>query len=220
MLSTFSAKFSYGRSKAVPPPAVVSPAYGTSGADPAVLAADGYTYNQNASMDDSFYSVNIGFTFYIYGSGSSTLCVGSNTYITLGSGSSMYGGLSLGPAAAPNIPALHLGSADNSYQRGWSKIYSDRVIIRYEGNGITSGTPGSPGIVYEATFYKSNGSNQYIQVNIGNHNKTSGVFGLTSGASSGASYLNFGTVSPNLSFYVVTDATGNNPVYHPGVYTP
>jgi hypothetical protein len=222
MFSSFGSKFSFGRAKI---PVVVAPVvpatgmtYGGGGADPTALATAGYTYQQNADIDDGFFTFTIPFTFYWYGTGYTTLAVGSNTYITFGAGSSAYFGLILGPTPNPALPAIHLGSRDNSYQRGWTKTWSDRATIRYEGNGITSGTAGSPGLVYEATFFKAVGSAQYIQFNIGNHNATGGTFGVTNGLSGGSSlYTTFTGLAPNISFYISTDATGNNPTYHSGL---
>ena len=167
MFSTFTAKFSYGHAAAGPSLAAFQLQNGSGGANPATMAAQGYTYNQSSNIDDGYFAVNLGFTFYLYGSSGSTLYVGSNSYITLLNGARDYLSLSLGPNAVPNggpdgspRPTIHLRSGDHSFQRGWSKVYSDKVIIRYEGTTGTSGIAGVPNLVYEATFYKSNGSYQ------------------------------------------------------------
>ena len=230
MLGSFSSKFTYGRSKAVVvATSNASLAFGSGGAtwvsttDNAPVN-DGWTLVNNYSVDDSSLSVNMPFMFYIYGSGSQGLYVGSNTYLTLGSGSSQYSSLSLGPTPAPTIAGIHLGSADNSYQRVWYKSVSSTVFkVRYEGNGSTSGTLGNPGIVYEVTFYKSNGTYQYVQISLGKHNKLGGVFGITSGVISGnyLSFANAGITPAQYENYVIrTDTTGNNPTIYSGVYTP
>lgn len=229
MLGSFSSKFSFGKGKlVVPVSSNPNAVYGTGGATwvSSINNApvnDGWTLLQSSSVDDGYINFSAPFTFYLYGTGSTSFNVGSNTYITLGSGTNQYSSLSLGPSPIPAIAGLHLGSADNSYQRVWYKTTSTTVQIRYEGNGNTGGTSGTPGIVYETTFYKSNGTYQYIQISFGSHNKLSGVFGITSGQS-GSNYLSFATagVTPaQYGNYVVrTDPTGNSPTIYAGVYTP
>lgn len=230
MFSTFTAKFSYGHAAAGPSLAPYQLQNGSGGVDPAVMAAQGYTYNQSSNIDDGSFAVSLGFTFYIYGSSSTNIYVGSNSYITLGSGSAVYAGLSLGPNAVPNggiggslLPTIHLRSGDHSYQRGWSKVYSNKAIIRYEGTTGTSGIAGVPNLVYEATFYKSNGSYQYIQFNLGTYasaGSTGKPFGVTDGKNSGATFVSFSTMTENSSFYIRTDASGNNPTKFDGIYVP
>jgi len=108
----------------------------------------GWTGWNNGSVDDSFVTITIP-TFTINSTAYTTAYVGSNTYITFGSGSTNYSGLS---ASNPALNKIHMGSSDNSYQRV-SSISSgtDYTRIRYEGTASTGGTVGSPNIVYEAT---------------------------------------------------------------------
>lgn len=141
-----------------------------------------WTGLQNSSVDDSFVTVSLGFNFYVNGTAYSTAYIGSNTYITFGSGSTVYSGLS---GSNPALNKFHLGAADHSYQRVSYFQHPSLwyTIVRYEGNGSTSGTLGSPGIVYEATFFnrdytRFNGT--LLEVRIGNHNNTSGQFGVAS----------------------------------------
>ena len=228
MLGSFSSKFSFGKSQQQSSQNT-NLSFGSGGAawvsttDNALVNA-GWTLLQSSSVDDGYTNFSAPFTFYLYGTGSTSFNVGSNTYITLGSGTNQYSSLSLGPSPIPAIAGLHLGSADNSYQRVWYKTTSTTVQIRYEGNGNTGGTSGTPGIVYETTFYKSNGTYQYIQISFGSHNKLTGVFGITSGQVGSSNYLSFATagVTPaQYGNYVVrTDPTGNSPTIYTGVYTP
>lgn len=233
MFGSFSSKFSLGKAQAAlavqdpnvttTTPGTTTPVYGSGGAawnstsDNALVNA-GYTLLVSATADDATLQVNLPFTFYLYGTASTVLYVGSNTYITLNNGSTSYSGLRLSSPVNPPYPALHLGSSDNSWQRVWWKNNTTNLSIRYEGNNTTTGVGGSPGIVYETTFYPSNGTNQYVQIKFGTHSRTSGVFGVTDGI--GTNYLNFGTIQPNTDYVLKTDTTGNNPVFYTGIYTP
>lgn len=232
MFSSFSSRFAFGKIPVISgvdpkvtltTPGTSTPLYGSAAAawassvDNALVNA-GYTLAFVGTADDQFFSISIPFTFYIYGVGGSVLYPCSNTYITLTAGRTNYSGLKLAATAVPNVPTLHLGSSDNSWQRVWYKNNTTNITLRYEGNSSTSGAGGSPGIVYEATFYPSDGTHQYVQINIGTHGRTSGVFGISDGV--GTNYLSFGTVSQNTNYVLRTDATGNNPVLYTGTYTP
>lgn len=237
MFSSFSSHFAFGKSPVVQggdphisliTPGTTSPVYGSGAATWTsttnnALVNDGYTLLISNNADDANSGFSIPFTFYIYGVAGTSLYPGSNTYITLNSGSSAYGGLSLNIVSPyttpiPNIAGIHIGSGDNSWQRVWYKTSSTVAIIRYEGNGTTGGVGGSPGIVYETAFYKSNGTNQYISIKIGTHTRTTGVFGITDGV--GTSFLSFGTLFQNTNYVVKTDVNGNNPQIFVATYTP
>lgn len=43
--------------------------------------------------------------------------IGSNTYITFGEGSTVYSGIS---SSTPALPAIHIGSGDNSWKAVWA----------------------------------------------------------------------------------------------------
>lgn len=172
---------------------------------------------QNASVDDAFVTVPLPFTFLMAGTGYTTAYMGSNTYITFGSGSTVYSGLS---ASNPALPKFFLGAADNSYQRvAYYTGGTDYVRIRYEGNGTTSGTVGSPGIVLEITIFNpaKSGGNQFVQVSIGVHNRTTGLFGV---ASSSAYYatLASGAWTANQSYVFLGNSTGTSWSIYGGYY--
>lgn len=172
---------------------------------------------QDASVDDAFVTVPLPFSFPIAGSSYTSAFVGSNTYITFGSGSTVYSSLS---ATNPALPKFFLGAADNSYQRvAYYTGGTDYVRIRYEGNGSTSGTVGSPGIVLEITFFnpaKTPGS-LLVQVSIGVHNRTTGLFGV---ASSSAYYatLATGAWTANQSYVFLGNTTGTSWSIYGGYY--
>lgn len=178
----------------------------------------GWTGLQNASVDDSFVSTGIS-SFTINSTSYTTVFIGSNTYLTFGSGSTVYSGLS---ASNPALNKFHLGSADNSYQRvsrvagGANPSFPDFVRIRYEGNGATSGTVGSPGIVYEATFFNSEltGGVPVLEVLFGNHNRTTGQAGVASTSAYYATYSQTGAQS----YVFVGNSTGTSWTIYTGYY--
>ena len=73
----------------------------------------GWTSLQNSSVDDNFVSVPITATTF-FGISRTTAYVGSNAYITFGSGSSAY--FSLG-TTNPGLDKFMFNSGDRSYQR-------------------------------------------------------------------------------------------------------
>lgn len=136
---------------------------------------NGYTLNISTSADDANISATLQFTFYLNGA-QTNIFPCSNTYITFGTGSTVYSSLS---ATNPPYPKIMLGSADNSWQRVWSLNTSKYYRIRYEGTRSTGGTPGSPNIVYEATIvnpsYYGDG-NQYVEILFGTNASSANVF--------------------------------------------
>lgn len=173
----------------------------------------GWTGLQNVSADDSNKVVTIP-SFIINNSTYTTAYVGSNTYITFGAGSTNYSGLGAGN---PALNKIHLGAADNSYQRV-STISSgtDYTRIRYEGNGSTSGTVGAPGIVYEATFFNTSKTDGLptVEVLFGNHNRTTGQAGIASTSSYYATY----SQAANQSYVFVGNSTGTSWTIYTGYY--
>lgn len=165
----------------------------------------GWTGLQNSSADDANVNTTIP-TFTINSTNYTTVFIGSNTYLTFGSGSTNYSGLS---ASNPALNKVHIGAADNSYQRV-SRISSgtNYTRIRYEGNGSTSGTVGSPGIVFEVTFFNQalTGNVPVIELLVGNHNRLTGQAGI---ASTSAYYQTF-TLAQNTSYVFVGNSTGTS----------
>jgi len=177
------------------------PTYGTGGGS---YPPPGWTGIVNANVDDGWASFSIPFTFYIAGSGYTTAYMGSNTYLTFGSGSSDYISLS---ASIPALPKFMFGAADNSYQRLSTYVNgTDYVKIRYEGNGSISGTAGSPGIVLEITLFNpaNYGGYSVLELLTGNHNRT---FGISLVANSSTAYTSY-SQSPNTSYVFVGNSNG------------
>jgi len=112
------------------------------------------TFNGNA--DDGFWTVPLPFPITFIGTTYNTIYVGTNSYITFGSGSTSYSQLN---ASNPPFPKIMISCADNSCQRiyyGVEGTAPNRTYrIRWEGTSSTSGTLGAPNMVYEAVFYEN-----------------------------------------------------------------
>jgi hypothetical protein len=201
-----------------PPPATYTiatgtkaPTLGAGGASP--YPSTGWTSVQNSSVDDGYQPISIVSNLLFDTVNYSTVYVGSNTYITMGGGSSNYSGLS---ASNPSLPKFMTGAADNSYQRvEYISSGTNYTRVRYEGNGSTSGTPGSPGIVYEATFFNSTLTNfPTVEFLFGNNNRTGpGIIIATASTA-----LATATLSANQSYVFQANATGTAWTIYTGSY--
>jgi len=182
-------------------PGVAAPVYGASGG---TFPPSGWSNLFNSSADDANLSISLPFTFYLAGTGYTTTFLGSNSYITFGGGSSSYSGLS---ASNPTYPKLMFGAADNSYQRVSSLSSASSLKIRYEGNGSTGGTAGSPGIVVELALFNPAlflGSLNVIEMRVGVHNRLGGVSMIANASTSLLDY----TLAQNQSYVFIGNATG------------
>ena len=125
--------------------------------------------------DDGYWILTLPFNIRFLGVTYSTIYVGTNHYITFGSGSSNYS--SLGPTN-PNIPKIMWCAADNSVQRiyyGVEGSAPNRTYrIRIEGNAGVSGTLGAPGMVCEYVFYENNIDQIDLQLGVNNRKTVSG----------------------------------------------
>lgn len=181
-----------------------APIYGAGGGTYPPTAS--WTGIQNASVDDNFLTINLPFTFYIAGSGYTQTFMGSNSYITFNVGSAAFQTLS---ASTPPYPKFMFGAGDNSYQRvSTFASGTDYLRIRYEGNGSTSGTLGSPGIVLEITLFnpRITGGNSVLELLVGNHNRTAGVSMV---ANANAAYATY-AIAQNQSYVFVGNSLGTN----------
>jgi len=182
-------------------PGNVAPVYG---ANSGTYPPSGWTGIQNASVDDSFLTIALPFTFYLAGTGYTTTYQSSNSYLTFGTGSAVYSGLGAG---TPPYPKLMFGAADNSYQRVSTLSSASSLKIRYEGNGTTSGTVGSPGIVVELALFNPSlfyGSLNVIEMRVGVHNRLDGQSMIASASTALLGY----TLAQNRSYVFIGNATG------------
>jgi hypothetical protein len=137
---------------------------------PTVPGALGFIGNQ----DDGYWGVPMPWNVTFCGTNYNTLYVGTNTYITFTAGSTNYSQLN---GTNPPFPKIMISCADNSCQRiyyGTEGTAPNRTFrIRWEGAASTSGTLGSPNMVYEAVFYENN--NAQIDIHTGVNARWSSV---------------------------------------------
>lgn len=166
----------------------------------------------DGSYDDAYVALPaLPFAFYMAGTSFTNFFVGSNTYITAGSGAGVYSGLS---GNNPALPKFFLGSADNSYQRVYHIAGNNYFRVLYEGTASTSGTPGFPNIVFEFTFFKPIDNKQVVQVVFGVHARNTGVFGV---ASNSNFYVQSGvSITQNSSYVFVSNTDGTSWTMHAG----
>lgn len=184
-------------------PGTKLPIYGTGGG---AYPPSGWTGIQNASVDDSFLTIALPFTFNIAGVGYTTTYMGSNSYLTFGAGSTLFNGLS---ASVPALPKFMFGAADNSYQRVSTYSFgTDYLRIRYEGTAATSGAVGSPNIVLEITLFNPSvtGGDNVLELLVGNHSRLTGVRNVASATTAYATY----TLSQNQSYVFQGNSTGTS----------
>ena len=127
--------------------------------------------------DDGYWTLSLPFNITYNGTSYSSIFIGTNSYITFGAGSSEYINMSAG---FPALPKIMISAADNSAQR----IYYGTVgsapnrtyLVRWEGTNATSGTLGSPNMVWEATFYENAPTRVDIQIGVNAKSGASATF--------------------------------------------
>ena len=133
----------------------------------------------SGTNDDGYWTLALPFNIEFNGTSYNTIYVGTNTYITFGGGSSSFSGLSY---SNPAFNKIMISCADNSAQRiysGTEGISPNRTYrVRWEGTAATSGTVGSPNMLYEAVFYENTPSQ--IDIHVGVNAKVSAGGVLTS----------------------------------------
>lgn len=183
----------------------------------AAYPPSGFTGLNDGSLDDNpQFNIAFNFNFKFLGVTYASLFVSPNTYITFGAGSGQFGGLS---ASNPALPKIFLGASDHSiqrlsYKRGPENSY---LHIRYEGTAGTSGTLGSPNIVYEIIFYdpRSTDNLSKFDVYFGNHAGAAQIFRICSASADVLVPGNFGDPSEDTSLFANTaysftgDSNGN-----------
>jgi hypothetical protein len=110
----------------------------------------------SGTNDDGYWTLALPFSITYLGTSYSTIYVGTNHYVTFGSGSALYTNLN---ATTPNLPKIMWSCADNSVQRiyyGVEGTAPNRTYrVRIEGASAISGTLGSPNMVNEYVFYEA-----------------------------------------------------------------
>jgi hypothetical protein len=166
-----------------------------------------WTSLQRASSDDASVNVPFPFTWTFNNTGYTSCYVGSNSYITFGSGSSLYSGLS---ASNPARDKFMMNAGDRSYQSVAYISTANYVRIRYEGTGNAAGAAvGASTSIYEAVFLNPSnfGGVPLVEFRFGAWANTGGVTGIYS---SSAALTKTGTFSPaaNTSVVLYGNSTG------------
>ena len=167
----------------------------------------GLTMIQNANADDANILVTLPFSVTFNSIAYTNVYVGSNGYLTFGTGSSAFSGLS---ASNPAIPGIHINAGDRSYQRVYKGSLDGNAtyIIRYEGAVGTSGTPGASTVFWEVKFTAA--TPDIFLIDIGS-NAASGLG--TSGITSGSAYIaTFGSGTVNQGYTLDFTYETINPV--------
>ena len=158
----------------------------------------GWVDLNSISRDDVSLNVPLGFDWYFNGTSYNSVWVCSNMYVTFGSSATTFSPTSTNPA----LNKIFFQAADRSYQRLAYQNASDSTYtrIRVEGTGAPSGTPGSPTVTYEMTFFNpaNTGYVPLIEMLVGLQGAGAGLqgaytaggtlLGFSSGFSAGTSY--------------------------------
>ena len=129
----------------------------------------------SGQFDDEFFEVALPFDVNFMGITYSKVYVGSNSFITFGSGYSNSGGYT---ANNPPLPGIFIGATDRSCQALYTKTTSDKFIIRYEGSLAPQGPASAPHIEieWEVTFNKDS---SILDISIGNNDSYFTADGLS-----------------------------------------
>lgn len=164
----------------------------------------GWTSLQNVNADDASVTVPFPFNF-IFNNTTYTSCFpGSNLYITFGSGSSAYSGLS---ASNPAINKIMFNAADRGYQRVAYLSTANYTRIRFEGSSGTSATPGASNVICEYNFFNSSQTNGVPKIEFLMGNNATIGSGI-SGIYSASALLTAWTPAANQSYVFTGNSTG------------
>ncbi len=160
----------------------------------------GMTQIISAYVDDASTCVTLPFEYYIDGAAYTTWCIGSNWYITAGTGSANFNSLS---GSNPAIPKFHLDARDNSYDNVYTLSGVNFFRIRLEGR-----MPYNAGAInsyYEFTFYRPMNGRQFAMVVFGALNRTDGQCGVASAA---AYFVTCAAITQNSSYVFESNFNG------------
>ena len=187
--------------------------------------ASSWTSIISSTGDDANTNVSLPFTWPYNANNYTSFFPNSNYYVTFGSGSSVFSALS---ASNPALNKIFFAAADNSWQRVSSFTSgTDYKRLRWEGTSSTTGTPGSPNMVYELTFFNPSltGGNPWLELLVGVQARGNNNVGVISGLYSSSAKLTGGDLGPsnrgvtaNQSYVMVGNSTGTSWNVYTGYY--
>lgn len=165
----------------------------------------GWTQLVSNYFDDSFVaSGSFGFTFSLAGSDYTSCFIGSNGYLTFGSGSSVYSGV--GPGN-PALPKVMFNPGDRSYTRIYVLAGSDGsgnyFRIRWEGSGSAANQLTN---FAEIALFKAGSGQQFVEVRYGNFSSGN----LPTAVGSASAYYASVNALTNTSVVFTGNATGTS----------
>jgi hypothetical protein len=167
---------------------------------------DGWSLIYNNTDDEaSIETASFPFSVTVDSTAYTSAWVTSNSYVTFVDTEVKFSSLSANNPAAPKI---HIGAADFSYQRVYTKSSSNAFRIRWEGNSAYGAPAGTSDRFFELTFYKPLGSGtQFIEVRSGDiTGSTGGPFMLATASTALAS----GTFAANESWVFEGNSSGTS----------
>ena len=168
-----------------------------------MLGVGSLTAVVSAYADDANVSIALPFNVNFNGTNYSTVYVGSNSYLTFGTGSSNFS--SLGPTN-PAIPGIHINAADHAYIKVYAGSEDSNATYRIRYEGRNDHTNSTADMFWEVTFTAATPG--VIKIDMGSNAASgTGTSGITDGTS--ASYLaTFGSGTANTG-YTLTYSTGS-----------
>jgi hypothetical protein len=111
----------------------------------------------SGDIDDTFFTIPLPTTFNFLGNNYSNVYLGSNGYITFGSGSSIDSSLSFNN---PNLPKIHIYPGDRRVTNVYTRTLTNSVRIRVEGYNF-----GSSAFISAYTYELEINSDGYVDIN-------------------------------------------------------
>lgn len=207
MFSSFSSKFSFGKSAIAGPPPVVPfvPVLTTVAANP----GDGsFTalYSGPTGVDEGHVELDIGWSFIYNGVSYSRLGISSNSYILFGTGSTTFTYPSyIFSAASPAFPGIgvccdDVGNNDTNYQYvGYRNVDASTFQVRWKGGYPYNQT--SVNRIWDMTFYKNTNSIRIDFYQIASKNATG--IGSVIALKSSSAFLSNTTSPANNTAYTI-----------------
>lgn len=171
----------------------------------AIVGTGSLTLIQDASADNASILVTLPFSVTFQGTSYTDVYVGSNGYVTFGTGSTV----TSVTGSSPPYPTIAIDAGNRSYQRVYAGSEDGNATyrIRYEGASGTSGTPGSSTVFWELLFTAATPG--VIELDIGaNAASGLGFSGITNGAGTILTRLEAGTVSTGYTITSTAPSTG------------